>query len=168
MIFTTDHQHDASKRFRSEFLTQVDGILSNNENVFLLACTNLPWNLDAAILRRFDKRLLINLPSEDDRKALLKHYLRKSNNLREQDFDYFAKITEKFSGADIKSMCKQTAMFVVREKMSEIKLESKTCIPQIRNVTYKDIEQAFASMKPCTTSNDLNKYLEWNHKYGSN
>lgn len=167
MVSATDHQHDASKRFRSEFLTQIDGILSNNEKIFLLACTNLPWTLDAAIIRRFDKRLLINLPNEDDRKVLLKHYIPKPNNLNEQEFDYFAAMTEDFTGSDIKNIGKQTAMNVVREKMKQIKIESKSAIPPMRNITCKDVEEAFTSIKPCVTSKDMNKYLEWNHKYGS-
>lgn len=166
MVFSSDHQHDASKRFRSEFLTQLDGIVSNHENIFLLACTNLPWNLDSAILRRFDKRLLITLPNKECRKNLLKHHLPKRHNLRDPDFEYWAQQTENYSGCDIKNLCKEAIMCSVREKICELQIRNKTS-EEMRNVTYGDIEKAFAKMKPCTTSNDSKTFFEWNQKYGS-
>lgn len=166
LVFSSDHQHDASKRFRSEFLTQVDGINSGDENVFILGCTNLPWNLDAAILRRFEKRLLIALPDKDNRKKLLKHYVPTRNNLRDQEWEYLATVTEKFSGSDILSACKEAKMCSIREKISEIKIRNGTN-DELRSVTFADMEQAFAKMKPCTMSGDMKKYLEWNDKYGS-
>lgn len=167
LVFSSGNQHDATKRFRSEFLTQVDGVNCYNENIFLLACTNLPWNLDAAILRRFEKRLLITLPNKEDRRNLLKHYLTKENNLHDQDFDYLAALTENFSGADIKNLCKEATMYSIREKISELKIRNKKD-DELRSVIFKDIEQAYAKIRPCITSNDNERYIEWNEKYGSN
>lgn len=166
LVFSSDHQHDASKRFRSEFLTKIDGLNSFNENIFLLGCTNLPWNLDAAILRRFEKRLLVTLPNKEDRRKLLKYYIPKENNLCDQDFDYLATLTENFSGCDIKNLCKEAAMYSIREKISELKIRNKN-YEELRAVTFMDIEHAFTKIKPCNTSNDNNKYIEWNEKYGS-
>merc|ERR1711916_95671 len=54
------------RRMKTEFLKQMDAILHENEdedaNVFVLATTNLPWELDIAALRRFEKRILVGLP----------------------------------------------------------------------------------------------------------
>lgn len=165
MVFSTDHQHDASKRFRSEFLTQVDGILSNSENIFLLGCTNLPWNLDGSILRRFEKRLFIGLPNKDSRRELLRHYLPTTNNLRDQDFEYFATVTENYSGADIKNVCKEAVMCCVREKIAELKTNKHP--EELRNVTYRDVEQAVANTKPSISFEETKKYFVWNDKHAS-
>lgn len=147
-------------------MTQVDGILGNNENIFLLGSTNLPWNLDAAILRRFEKRLFISLPNKDARLKLLKHYLPHPNNLQDQEFEYLASQTDNFSGSDMKNLCKEAAMCSVREKICELKSKTKLHPnEQLRSITYGDVEQAFLKMKPCV--NNCTKYIEWNEKYGA-
>lgn len=109
---------------------------------------------------------MITLPDKEARKNLLKHYLPRPNNLRDQEFEYLATLTENFSCSDMKNLCKEATMCPVREKISELKIRNKTS-QELRNVTYGDIEQAFAKMKPCITSNEIRKYFEWNEKYGS-
>lgn len=49
--------------------------MKNKERVFLLAASNLPWDLDVAMLRRLEKRIMVPLPSEDAREDMLKKYL---------------------------------------------------------------------------------------------
>ena len=53
---------------KTELLIQLDGLIkSKNERVFLLAASNLPWELDVALLRRLEKRILVPLPSLEAR-----------------------------------------------------------------------------------------------------
>jgi katanin p60 ATPase-containing subunit A1 len=50
----------------------LDGLIKNNgERVFLLAASNLPWELDMALLRRLEKRILVTLPNEEARLGML-------------------------------------------------------------------------------------------------
>ena len=54
-----DTEHEGSRRMKTELLIQMDGMLGSQHDggVFLLAASNLPWDLDAAMLRRFEKRV---------------------------------------------------------------------------------------------------------------
>ena len=61
---------------KTELLIQLDGLIkSKNERVFLLAASNLPWDLDAALLRRLEKRIIVPLPSLEARQLMVKYHL---------------------------------------------------------------------------------------------
>lgn len=63
--------NDASKSVVTEFLVQMQGVGKDDQGVLVLAATNIPWGLDAAIRRRFEKRIYISLPEEQARRNLL-------------------------------------------------------------------------------------------------
>ena len=61
---------------KTELLIQLDGLIkSKGERVFLLAASNLPWELDMALLRRLEKRILVPLPSIEAREMMVRHHL---------------------------------------------------------------------------------------------
>lgn len=65
------------------------------DSILVLGATNIPWSLDAAIRRRFEKRIYISLPEEPARKAMFKLNLGNTpNNLTEPDFNELAKRSE--------------------------------------------------------------------------
>jgi katanin p60 ATPase-containing subunit A1 len=69
---TSSGEHEASRRMKTELLIQLDGLIkSSNERVFLLAASNLPWELDTALLRRLEKRILVPLPSKEARENMI-------------------------------------------------------------------------------------------------
>jgi len=66
-------EHEASRRMKTELLIQLDGLIkASGERVFLLAASNLPWDLDMALLRRLEKRILVTLPNEEARTGMIK------------------------------------------------------------------------------------------------
>lgn len=73
-------ESDASRRLKSELLQQMDGLLSMKEQcpIFILAATNIPWDLDPAILRRLEKRIYVSLPDANERREILQSYFRKA------------------------------------------------------------------------------------------
>jgi katanin p60 ATPase-containing subunit A1 len=61
---------------KTELLIQLDGLIKNSgERVFLLAASNLPWELDMALLRRLEKRILVRLPEVQAREGMLRSHI---------------------------------------------------------------------------------------------
>eukprot|EP01029_Cantina_marsupialis_P010972 TRINITY_DN246_c0_g1_i2.p1 TRINITY_DN246_c0_g1~~TRINITY_DN246_c0_g1_i2.p1 ORF type:complete len:406 (-),score=60.93 TRINITY_DN246_c0_g1_i2:205-1422(-) len=86
-------EHEASRRMKTEILTQMDGLSNGSELVFVLAATNLPWELDMAMLRRLEKRVMIPPPGVLARETMLRNML-KEGDCDEVEFGNIAKNTE--------------------------------------------------------------------------
>lgn len=87
--------NEASLRVKSELLIQMDGVNSGSAgNVTVLGATNLPWNLDEALRRRFEKRIYIPLPEKDQRKELFGICLKSIDVDETTNFDELADLTE--------------------------------------------------------------------------
>lgn len=56
---------------KTELLIQMQGLINNSDKVFVLAASNIPWDLDDAMLRRLEKRILVDLPSKLARKNMV-------------------------------------------------------------------------------------------------
>ncbi|KAJ8925866.1 hypothetical protein NQ315_009718 [Exocentrus adspersus] len=143
--------HEATRRFKSELLVQIDGVSSHESKVLIMGSTNHPWNLDAAMLRRFEKRILVELPSEESRKELLMHYLKQPYAIRKEEFQNLAEKTRNFSGSDIKTLVKEASMAVVRESIRCMNSGDRSG-KALRKVTYNDMQQALERIRPCTTA----------------
>lgn len=105
-------------RMKTELLVQMDGVGNDNEGVFVLAATNLPWALDPAIRRRFQKRIHVPLPDATARKALFKVHLGEMSSTlgdTERAFTDLAARTEGFSGSDIANLVQDALMLPVKK-----------------------------------------------------
>lgn len=124
-------EHEASRRMKTELLIQLDGLIkSKNERVFLLAASNLPWDLDMALLRRLEKRILVPLPTHEARSNMLSYHLPPGpmhpsgvqagggRAAEDVDFSAVADQLEGYSGSDIKLVCKEAAMKPLRRLMT--------------------------------------------------
>jgi katanin p60 ATPase-containing subunit A1 len=114
---STHDEHEASRRLKTELLIQMDGLIQSDALVFVLAASNFPFDLDPALLRRLEKRILVPLPETEAREGLFRQFLTSdiSEPLR---FDDLARKTGGHSGSDIRLICKEAAMEPLRRLMN--------------------------------------------------
>ena len=108
-------ENEATRRIKTEFLVQIDGVGSQGARVLVIGATNRPQELDDAARRRFTKRLYIPLPAQPDREELLLVLLQSCRHaLDKKDIQQLATETAGFSGADLKSMAvRDICLFLV-------------------------------------------------------
>ncbi|VEU40543.1 unnamed protein product [Pseudo-nitzschia multistriata] len=112
----SEGESDSMRRVKTEFLVQMDGVGKSDSRVLVLGATNIPWELDAAIRRRFEKRVYIPLPEAEARTAMVKLNLGDTpNELTEEEFERVGEITDGSSGADIKILVKEALMQPLRK-----------------------------------------------------
>ncbi|KAL4910073.1 hypothetical protein BDW74DRAFT_47915 [Aspergillus multicolor] len=98
----------------NQFLREWDGM--NDLSTFIMVATNRPFDLDDAVLRRLPRRLLVDLPVEQDRLAILKIHLKDEALDASVDLAELARRTPLYSGSDLKNMCVAAALACVREE----------------------------------------------------
>ena len=116
--------HDEREQTLNQILAEMDGF-AGHEAVIVLAATNRPDVLDPALLRpgRFDRHVTIDLPDRKDRVAILKVHTRKVPLAKDVDFEKLAAGTPGFSGADIKNLVNEAAMFAARRKSTQVVMQ---------------------------------------------
>lgn len=112
----SEGENDASRRIKTEFLVQMQGVGHTHDGILVLGATNTPWEIDAAMRRRFEKRVYIPLPGAHARARMFKIHLGDTpNNLTADDYRTLGGLTEGFSGSDISVMVRQALMEPLRK-----------------------------------------------------
>lgn len=102
----------------SELLVQMDGLSDNNNGLLLVAATNIPWSMDSAIRRRFQKRIYIGMPDYDARAELFKNGLSKNRHeIAQNDFETLSSMSDGYSGSDIKNVIREALMMSIFKLM---------------------------------------------------
>ena len=115
----SDNESESARRIKTEFLVQMQGVGHDSEGILVLGATNIPWSLDAAIRRRFEKRIYIPLPEELARRRMFTiHIGNTPNQLTDQDIQLLASKTDGFSGADIGILVRDALMQPIRRVQS--------------------------------------------------
>ena len=137
-----DLRQSASRQTINQFLSELDGVDGDNEDVLIMAATNAPWHLDSAFRRpgRFDRILFVPPPDEAARAAILTVLLR-GKPAGEVDTITVARKTPYFSGADLRAVVEQA----IDEKLT-LAMRSGRLEP----LTTKGLLQASARIKPST------------------
>ena len=109
-----DNDRRTHRETINQFLREWDGM--NDTNAFIMVATNRPFDLDEAVLRRLPRRILVDLPQQEDRLAILKILLRGEHLEPSVDLDALSRRTILYSGSDLKNLCVAAAMAAVREE----------------------------------------------------
>lgn len=109
-------EHEASRRLKTEFLVEFDGLGSQeNDRIVVLGATNRPQELDEAALRRFTKRVYVTLPDQATREHLIRSLLAKQGcQLPDDIIRNLAVYTEGYSGSDLTALAKDAALEPIR------------------------------------------------------
>ena len=114
--------NDEREQTLNQLLTEMDGFSSADKPVIVLAATNQPEVLDAALLRpgRFDRQVLVDRPDLSGRKTILEIYTKKVKLADSIDLDSIAQATSGFAGADLANMVNEAALLAARAKRKSV------------------------------------------------
>ncbi|TXF89823.1 ATP-binding protein [Neolewinella aurantiaca] len=138
----SDMKQSAGRNVINQFLSELDGISSNNDGLLIIGATNVPWHLDTAFRRpgRFDRIIFVPPPDAAGREAILK--LKVADKPNEKiDFAKVAKRTKDFSGADLNAVVDIAVEGILEEAI-------KTGVP--RPITTKDLLRGADQHRPST------------------
>ncbi|KAG8529103.1 Vacuolar protein sorting-associated protein 4 [Bacidia gigantensis] len=109
-------ESEASRRIKTELLVQMDGVGRDSKGVLILGATNIPWQLDAAIRRRFQRRVHISLPDLPGRMKMFELAVGNTPcELKSEDFRSLGVLSEGYSGSDISIAVQDALMQPVRK-----------------------------------------------------
>ena len=160
----TENENEATKRLKTEFLIQFDGLGSNNNaKLLVIAATNRPMDLDEALLRRLPKRVYCGPLDQNGRFDFIKKVINKvETNLSDKDIMEIAKMTKGYSNSDLKELCKEAAFQPVRELTMEQIMKIKKFRPLVKN----DLVLAVNKIRGSLNNKIIGELLKWNEQFG--
>jgi SpoVK/Ycf46/Vps4 family AAA+-type ATPase len=126
----------------NQLLTELDGVQSSNDGVFILAATNHPWDIDSALRRpgRLDRMLLVLPPDAPAREAILRHHL-EDRPVANIELGKLAAKTDGCSGADLAHLCDSAA---------ESALLDSARSGKVRMIEMRDFDRGLKEIRPST------------------
>ncbi|KAK6936757.1 ATPase, AAA-type, core [Dillenia turbinata] len=161
-------EHEAMRKIKNEFMTHWDGLLTKpGEQILVLAATNRPFDLDEAIIRRFERRVMVGLPSVESRELILKTLLAKERT-ENLDFKELATMTEGYSGSDLKQRKEKAAEGQGSEGTSDAKEEMEEKTISLRPLNMEDMKQAKNQVAASFAAEGsiMSELKQWNDLYG--
>ena len=133
-------QSSVMRTLGNQLLAELDGMDGDNDGVFVLAATNAPWDVDAALRRpgRLDRTVFVAPPDAEARTAILEYHLR-DRPIANIKLDALVRASADFSGADLAHLCDSAAEFALADSMAG---------GEIRMIEQRDFERALREIKP--------------------
>ena len=157
-------ENEATKRLKTEFLIQFDGLGSNtNARLLVIAATNRPMDLDEALLRRLPKRVYCGPLDEKGRFEFIKKVInRVETNLSDEDIKEIAQKTNDYSNSDLMEMCREAAYQPVRELSMDEILKTKKFRPLVK----EDLIKAVQKIRGTLSKKVRDELQKWNEQFG--
>ena len=169
----SDGEHESSRRMKTEFLVQMDGLGGGeNDRLLLIGATNRPQELDDGARRRMPKQLYIPLPCAAARRDMILRTLSVgkgvAHSLTDADLDMICEKTEGYSGSDMKHLIQEAARAPVRETFQKVKDVPGPVSPSsLRPIVLADVRRAAKQVRPSVTRADVIFHEEWNKQHGA-
>ena len=155
---------DYGVEMRNQFLKELDSLGDKNCNLplYVIASTNKPWNLDFAFVRRFQKRVYVEMPNETGREEMLKLHTSKLNVSPSIDFKYLSEMCDGYSGSDLKNVCRDAYQSTIdRVFESDVKAE-------LDPVSERDFVNAIERRNPSVSNEVICQIEEWSKSNKAN
>ena len=167
LLGTRGQEVGGEVRVRDQFLKETDGINDKGKNLhmYVIGATNKPWSLDPPFLRRFAKRILVPLPDNEARMAQFKLYTAPLTLADDVDPATLARLSEGYSGSDIKDICQGVQLRVVRELFKSGNALDKESTP--RPIDISDFKEIMRTRKPSVSPEMLRAYQQWTNNFSA-
>ncbi len=165
LLGTRGQEVGGEVRVRDQFLRETDGINDKGKNLhlYVIGATNKPWTLDPPFLRRFQKRILVPLPDNEARMAQFRLYTAPLTLADDVNLETLAKISEGYSGSDIKDICQGVQLRVVRELFkSGNALDKETTT---RPINVADFKEVMRTRRPSVSPDMIRAYTQWSEQF---
>jgi SpoVK/Ycf46/Vps4 family AAA+-type ATPase len=164
-------QSGAERRILSTILSELDGLAEKGRSeifVLTIAATNRPWDIDAAVMSRFEKQILIPLPDAVSRRAILDIHLGRRGYVLEAELDDLVGVTNGYSGREIERLCKEATGEMIEELNADLPdiidkglAGTRAYQVKVRPLNVADFKKAAEHIKPQTSPADMQRYIDW-------
>ncbi|KAI7863352.1 P-loop containing nucleoside triphosphate hydrolase protein [Spinellus fusiger] len=149
-------ESEASRRIKTEILVQMNGVGNDMDGVLVLGATNIPWALDIAIRRRFEKRIYIPLPDGPARVRMFQLNVGSTPcHLGPADYKRLGDMTEGYSGSDISIIVRDALMQPIR------KVQSATHFKWVNAPSRQNPEEIKPHLTPCSPGDPAAEEMTW-------
>ena len=167
LLGTRGQEVGGEVRVRDQFLKETDGLNDKGKqlHLYVIGATNKPWSLDQPFIRRFPKRILIPLPDAEARMAQFRLYTAPLTLADDVNLETLAKLSEGYSGSDIKDICQGVQLRVVRELFKTGNALDKETTT--RPITVADFKEIMRTRKPSVTVEASRAYVQWSNSFNA-
>src|SRR3972149_77018 len=158
-------------RVKNQFLSEMDGINGKGKDLklYVIGATNKPWSLDWPFLRRFTKRIYVQLPTLEARTNLFELYtspLKRDEKVKPMEL---AKLADGYSASDIKDICQSAQLMVVNELFTNPNYSPEPVVgeerAQPRSITMTDFKEIIERRKPSVSTEMIRAYYKWSEQF---
>lgn len=117
-------------------------------------------DIDTAFLRRFERKILIDVPTIHERQSLIRKFLPNAKQWRSEDLEELATLSENFTGDDIRVAIKEANMMMIRKKIRNESATTKLNGEMEMDIECHHLKEAFKHVKS-NSEKDINKHRQW-------